>query len=188
MSRQLGSQSSRKGNSKAHSQGYQTCLVLPNRLYRPPSLLLRILLSIHCIRYLSSEPPRVESRSCLYAVGKKGESEKGEVIAEGTDHAAETESHGCGRKATTPAVGNRTPQTPARQGWREEALISLSSYPQSISPIQTQTTAITFNVTTDHRRILIYKLSETSQKLVTSGVNRCRIRLTFWTLLWFSLA
>jgi len=94
MSRQTGSQSSRKGNFNAYGQGHQTCLILPSGLHRSP-LLLRILWSTDCIRHLYGESPTVESRP--YSVSKKN----GEVMAEETSHAAETESHGCGRKATT---------------------------------------------------------------------------------------
>lgn len=56
------------------------------------------------------------------------------MIAEGTVHAAEIQSHGCGRKTNNHGCGKEnTLDTSRRQ--REETLISLSSNPQSIQPI-----------------------------------------------------
>lgn len=58
-----------------------------------------------CIRYLSGEPPRAASKPC--GTGKTDNQEKGEVTAEKTDRAAETESRGYGKKPTTQAVEKR---------------------------------------------------------------------------------
>lgn len=99
------------------------------------------------------------------------------MIAEGTDHAAETKSHSCEMKATVLVVEKRTPWASVVQGCREET-ISLSLSTEHLANI-IQTTAITFNLSTSHWRILIYELLEAPQKLLTSEGNRQQNKIKF---------